>query len=184
MTTAPVMAEWYVLRDLSRPNTLTPGYKKLQNLGFEVFTPMHNIVTEHLGQKKRRKVPVIHDLLFVKSERDNLDPVIRSIDTLQYRFVKGKPAGTAMTVCAKDMERFINAVTSRQTVRYYHPGEVTSDMIGAEVRLHCEGALNGTTGHLLRMRGSRKKRLIVQIGTLLSATVELPPETLIEPLQP
>ena len=132
------------------------------------------------GRHLRRDVPVIHDLVFVKADRSELDSVIAREDTIQYRFIKGAPQGTAMTVNDTDMDHFILAVTSLSKPRYYLPDEVNPAMIGASVRLHCQGPMNGYQGNLARVRGLRKKRLILQLPGLLSATVEIPDTTLIE----
>lgn len=32
--------QWYVMRDLKRPNSLLPAYKELGEKGIEIFTPM------------------------------------------------------------------------------------------------------------------------------------------------
>lgn len=31
---------WFVMRDLKRPNALSPAWKTLPGMGFEVFTPL------------------------------------------------------------------------------------------------------------------------------------------------
>lgn len=48
---------WFVMRDLKRPNALSPAWKTLPGMGFEVFTPL------------REALPVVNDLLFVSAER-------------------------------------------------------------------------------------------------------------------
>ena len=48
-------------------------------------------------------------------------------------------------------------------------------MIGKKVKI-IGGPLNGYEGNLLFIRGSRKKRLIVEIPGFLTAAVEVDPE--------
>ena len=166
-------AEWFAMRDLKRPNALRRAYTDLADLGFEVFTPLHTVVAERGGRRVREQRPVINDLLFVHSTRAKLDPVVQSTDTLQYRFVKGAPAGTAQTVRADEMNRFIAAVQSTTNPRYYAPDEITTAMIGKTIKMICPGLLNGQTGTLLKIKGSNKKRLLVQLPGILSAAIEI-----------
>lgn len=51
--------KWYVLRDLRRRNSNTPGYAELAARGFEVFTPLRWEIAVRGGRRVRRQVPVI-----------------------------------------------------------------------------------------------------------------------------
>lgn len=173
MTAPETEPRWYVLRDLKRPNAKTPAYKALPLLGFDVFTPMTTQITQLNGRRIRRQVPFIHDLLFVNATKDALDSVILRTDTLQYRYLKGHAYCTPMTVPATDMQRFITAVSSVKTPRYYSLDEISPAMYGAHIRMIGPGALNGIEGRLLKMRGSAKKRLLIELPGLLAAAVEI-----------
>lgn len=164
---------WFVLRDLKRSNAKSPAYKALPNLGFETFTPMHWVLKDiPTGGKTRVNVPFIHGLLFVKSLKSELDKVIDKTETLQYRFVKGKQQ-TPMVVPMEEMEQFIKAVTAEHSsCIYYSPEEVKPEMFGKKVRI-LGGTLDGTTGDLITKRGSKKKRLMLQLDGLLMASVEI-----------
>ena len=164
---------WYVLRDLTRPNALQPAYKRLPALGFTVFTPTRPQIIQRQGRPVREQVPFIHDLLFVHAVKDRLDPVIRRTDTLQYRYLRGAPYRTPMTVADADRRRFITAVTSTDAPRYYTPGEITPAMYGAPVRIIAPGPLNGIQGLLLKTRGTRKRHLLIELPGLLAASIEI-----------
>lgn len=165
--------QWYVLRDLKRPNSKTPAYKVLPELGFEVFTPMTSKIITNGGKRTKVNVPFVYDLLFVYSSKEALDKIIKQTDTLQYRYVKGAPFGTPMTVRTTDMNRFIAAVTSVKTPTYYAPNEITPNMYGAKIRMVCNGPINGFEGTLLKIKGSGKKRLLVELPGLLAASIEI-----------
>lgn len=167
------VVRWYALRDLKRPNAKVKAYQQLEEQGFEVFTPLHWVVTTVAGKKQRRKVPVISDMLFVRSTRSSLDKVVAATETLQYRFAKGMQA-TPMTVRDEEMDIFARACGAVPEVRYYLPEEITPDMIGKPIRL-IGGTLNGLEGVLLKTRGTRKKRLLVQLSGLLAAAIEVSP---------
>ncbi len=166
---------WYVMRDLKRPNTKYPAYKQLQELGFEVFIPMKWFLVIQKGKRIRKKMPVIQDLLFVHTICDKLDPIIRKTPTLQYRYARGDAFRNPMTVRESDMERFIQAVNASDDLTYYLPGELPPDKYGRTVRI-VGGSLNGYEGKLLTVRGSKVKRLIVELQGFFSVGVEVNPE--------
>lgn len=166
--------QWYVLRDLRRANAKVSGYELLHQAGYEVFTPMRWEVGGHGGARVRRQVPVIPDLLFVHTTREVFDAELRRIPTLQYRYVRGMQA-TPMVVKSADMRMFISAVTASADARYYQPEEVSAAMCGHQIRI-VGGALDGYEGHLLKVRGARTKRLLVNLPGLITAAVVVEPE--------
>ena len=164
---------WFVMRDLKRPNAKLPAYKQLSEAGFRVFTPMTTKIVISTGKRVRIQVPFVNDLLFVFADKDSLDKIVTRTETLQYRYVKGAPYCTPMIVPTLDMNRFITAVSHIKTPQYYAPEEITPRMYGSKVRLLCEGPLNGFEGQLLRIKGSGKKRFIVELPGILVATLEV-----------
>ena len=68
------------------------------------------------------------------------------------------------------MTRFIRAVSSSENPKYFMPGELTE-----AVRI-IGGPLNGYEGNLLKIRGSRIRRLIVELPNFITAGVEVQPE--------
>lgn len=164
---------WFVLRDLKRKNAADPAYKALPKLGFEIFTPMHWVL-KNSAQSKQTRIyePFIHGLLFAKSVKSKLDEVINKTETLQYRFIKGAQQ-TPMTVPTAEMERFIRAVTDEHAdCIYYSPEDIKPEMAGKKVMI-VGGALDGTVGCLITKKGSKKKRLMLQLKDLFVASVEI-----------
>lgn len=166
---------WFVMRDLKRSNAKEPAYKMLKEMGYTVFTPMRWRLNKRRGRNEKTLEPVIRDLLFVNSSREELDPVVDNVRTLQYRFRKGAPPGSVMEVPVPEMERFMAAVGSHDEPVYYSPEEIQPSMIGKKVEV-VGGALHGYVGHLLAIKGSRKKRILLQLPGILSVAVEVNPE--------
>lgn len=166
---------WFVLRDLKRANARVTGYDLLLSAGQAVFTPLKTVIQTTSAGKQRRQVPVIPDLLFVRALRSQLDPLIQAIPTLQYRWLRGAPFQTPMTVDKRSMERFIAAVTATEPTRYYSPGEITPDMYGKHVRI-VGGPLDGHEGRLLKLKGLRKRHLLIELPNYLTAAIEVAPE--------
>lgn len=165
---------WFVMRDLKRGNAKNPAYKMLQYLKFEVFTPMKWHVVTRNGEKIREEIPVMPDLLFVHSNREDLDPIVEKTETLQYRFLH-KTWREPMTVREFDMGRFIHAVNSSESAKYYLPDELASEMYNKKIRI-IGGNLDGYEGKLLTVRGSKTKRLLVELPGVLAAGVEVSPK--------
>lgn len=163
--------QWFVMRDLTRSNALRPAYRMLEELGIRCYTPMEWRTTVRKGVRENLRVPVMHDLLFVYATREDLDPIVLKVRTFQYRFLR-KTYREPMTVRKDDMERFINAVEGDESARYYRPEEITPEMCNRRIRI-VGGRLDGYEGSLVTVRGSKVKRLLVEIPSMLAATVEI-----------
>ena len=166
--------QWFVMRDLTRPNAKLPAYKLLDGLNIRTFTPMVWKLMLNHGKRERRQLPFIHDLLFVYASRAELDSVVETTPMLQYRYLRGGYK-VPMTVRAADMQRFIHAVRFSSSPQYYRPDEVTPAMRNRRIRI-IGGNLDGYEGSLITTRGSKVKRLLVEIPMLLAATVEVETE--------
>lgn len=167
--------QWFVMRDLKRRNANTLAIHELSAAGFEVFTPMTQMIMTIGGRRQRRDVPVIQDLLFVHEAKETLDPYVERHPTLQYRYVVGKSIDEPMTVRAEEMDRFMFAVGNSESTHYYKPGELANSMCGKKVRI-VGGALDSYEGRLLSVKGMRKRRLLIELPTLITAAVEVEPE--------
>lgn len=166
--------QWFVMRDLTRGNAKLPAYKMLEQEGIKCFTPMVQKVFVRNGRRERRCVPYIHDLVFAYERREVLDPIVEAVQTFQYRFLRNAYC-QPMTVRNEDMERFIRAVQSTDTPRYYRADEITPAMLRHRIRI-IGGRLDGYEGFLLTVRGSKVKRLLVELPTILTAAVEVEAE--------
>lgn len=166
--------QWFVMRDLTRPNAKLPAYKLLDGMNIRNFTPMVWKLMLNHGKRERRQMPFIHDLLFVYASRAELDSVVETTPMLQYRYLRGGYK-MPMTVRAADMQRFMHAVRFSSSPQYYRPDEVTPSMRNRRIRI-IGGNLDGYEGSLITTRGSKVKRLLVEIPMLLAATVEVETE--------
>ena len=166
--------QWYVMRDLKRINAKEPAYKLLEGKKMEVFVPKVYKLCTRQGKRVREEVPFIQDLLFVHETRLNLDPIVKKTPTLQYRWLRNTWR-EPMTVADTDMERFINAVNASEFPQYYLPEEVTPAMYGRKIRI-IGGTLDGYEGRLMTTRGSKVKRLLVELKGFLAVGVDVNPE--------
>lgn len=166
--------QWFVMRDLKRSNAKRPAYRLLQENGIEVFVPMKQKCVTSPGRKKIISVPAIPDLLFAHAAMEELDPIVAKTKTLQYRIPRNCNR-QPMTVKDSEMQRFIKALESSKDPEYYVPEEITPEMCSRKIRI-IGGILNGYEGFLLTVRGSKSKRLLVNIRDLFAVSVEVSPE--------
>lgn len=166
---------WYVMRDLKRSNAKLPAYKQLSDEHIEVFTPMQWRLSLKNGKRIREEVPFMQDLLFVHDTQEVLDQFVRKIPTLQYRYLKGGGYCQPMIVSDLDMERFIRAVRCSENPKYYLPEEINNAMYGRMIRI-VGGPFEGYEGRLLTTRGSKIKRLLVELPNFFSVGVEVNPD--------
>lgn len=171
---------WFVMRDLKRPNTKYPAYKQLGDAGFQVFTPFTSKIIINKGKRTKIQIPYIPDLLFVYAERERLDKEVSRTKTLQYRYVKGAPYCTPMTVPPFEMTKFIAAVSSVKSPQYLAPEDILPSMYGSKVKIICDGPLNGLEGKLLKVKGSGRKRFLVELPGVLTASIEIEKSDYIE----
>ena len=80
-----------------------------------------------------------------------------------------------MTVRDKEMEQFKKAVETSESPQFYRPQEVTPDMRKRKIRI-IGGNLDGYEGTLVTVRGSKVKRLLVELPTLIAAAIEVETE--------
>lgn len=163
-----------MMRDLKRTNAKQPAYKLLKEKKMEVFVPMRWHLSIRKGVRVREEVPFIQDLLFVHETQKNLDSVVEKTPTLQYRWLR-KTWREPMTVADADMQRFIHAVSVSESPKYYLPEEITPAMYGRKIHI-VGGPLNGYEGSLITVRGSKVKRLLVELKGFLAVGVEVNPE--------
>ena len=162
---------WYVLRDLKRANAREHAYQLFLELQMEVFTPMKWQLRTVKGKHIRQEVPYMPDLLFVHATRQQIDPLVERHSTIQYRWLRNK-FREPMTVPDAEMNRFIQAVRATESPKYFMPEEITSSMLGRPIRM-IGGSLDGYEGTLLTVRGSKVKRLLVELPGLLTVGVEV-----------
>lgn len=169
---------WFVMRDLKRPNAKLRAFQMLRELDdvrISVYTPMTERMVRYGGKVKRIEVPFINDLLFVRSTRSVLDPIVESVSTFQYRYARGGRYNDPMVVDDLSMNRFIAATSACESYHLYRPEEVSASMYGRRIKI-VGGNLDGFEGRLMTTRGSKVRRLIVELEGLLAVGVEVNPE--------
>ena len=163
---------WYVLRFLYRNQ---PKVRKLlENDGIETFSPMKCVSRIENGRRTLKYDYAIWDLFFVHSSKKIIDPYVNRFENLQYKFQSGGKQHNPMIVPDKQMSDFIKAIESSKKPLYFAPHEI--DLLGGECIRIIGGTLNGYVGKFVKVKGSRQKRLIIELSGMLCAAVEVEPD--------
>lgn len=163
--------QWFVMRDLKRPNARARAYQLLEDKGYTVFTPKVRQMVTQQGKRQVVETPFIPSLLFVHDSRERLDVIIEQIPMLQYQWRRDRWRDP-MVVPERDMTRFMQAVASTLSPQFYLPSEITPQMYSRRIRI-VGGSLDGQEGTLVTTRGSKVKRLLVELPGLLAVSVEV-----------
>lgn len=168
---------WYVIGSLNRQNELKIRDVFRQD-GKECFVPLRYELVKVKGKKERQMVPAIPGMVFIK-EFDTLEKMKEYFLHRKERvFLKKSTFSNRedyLTVSDHDMENFM-AITEKagERITYYEPGEIQLRP-GDRIRVN-GGLYDGREGVIMRVKGKRRKQLVVSIPGVLIASVEMEPD--------
>lgn len=149
----------------------------LQESGFQTFVPMYRRTFEKNGKKETKLVPAVSNLIFVHSEKADLDAFMaRMGEACPARFIWDKSTRKPIVVPDKAMEDFIKiSMSNIDDVIYLQ--EVTAKLReGQRVKVK-NGPFEGVEGTVIRVKRSR--RVMVELpGMMAIATTFVKPEEL------
>ena len=149
----------------------------LQESGFQTFVPMCRRTFEKNGKKETKLVPAVSNLIFVHSEKADLDAFMaRMGEACPARFIWDKSTRNPIIVPDKAMEDFIKiSMSNIDDVIYLQ--EVTAKLReGQRVKVK-NGPFEGVEGTVIRVKRSR--RVMVELpGMMAIATTFVKPEEL------
>lgn len=169
---------WYALRITYSRELALKEY--LDSEQIENFLPMHYEYVVKGERKIRKLVPVVHNLIFVRSTRKRLNEIKAIVGIrLPIRYIMDRATRLPITVPAAQMRSFIAvAGTFDQPVVYLDPTTVSFKK-GDRVRI-TGGLFEGVEGEFIRIKGDRRVVVSIQ-GIMAIATTFIHP-SLIEPL--
>lgn len=166
---------WFVLGSLSRGQELKIR-DEFRRESFDCFVPLRYEVKTIKGHRERTMVPAIAGLVFLKGTLDQLKEAVKfRKERIYLRKSTFSNHEDYLTVSDRDMQNFI-AVTEKagENITYYSPDEIQLRP-GDKIRVS-GGLYDGREGIIMRVKGKRKKQLVVSIPGILIASVELEPE--------
>ena len=178
---------WYVLRVTY--NRTDKAQALVDGAGIQWYQPMHYILKNEIGKKKRIRKPLFPNLFFVYATREAADAVVRQrgIEPQVIKFYrdKTKPRQSdgkhpPMTITPKAMANFIKVTdTDSDHVRIVSP-EQCHFKSGDMVRV-TGGEFEGITGRVARIAG--QQRVVVEVKGLCMVATAYIPSRFIEPFQ-
>ena len=169
--TEPIV--WFAMRATYGRNM--EAQKKLDETGVESFIPMHHVISlEKGGRKIKKYVPVVRDLVFVRTTKEGMLLLKEDIDFLRNIYIP-TAEGKKQVVIVPDaqMDNFIMESESlNEGIMYFRPDEINIAK-GTKVRIH-GGQYDGLEGTFIKVKGAREKRVVVEIsGVIVVATATL-----------
>ena len=171
--------EWFVLRVTY--NRTQKACDIISTANVQSYMPMHYVVKKEIGKKKRILQPLLPNLFFVYTTRENTDTIVKkkgdNTPIIKYYLDKTKPREAngkhpPLTIPFESMMNFIRATnTESEHVRivsseqcHYKSGDIVK-VTGGE--------FEGITGKVARIAG--QQRVVVEIsGLCLVATAYIP----------
>lgn len=141
--------------------------RRLDDLRIECFIPSKMTVRERNGRKSKVEVPVISNLIFIRTTKKEACSLANSGDFPLY-YVIDHSTRTLLVVPDKQMEDFIRVVT--QVPESICP-EMQDLPVGADVRI-TSGSLEGVEGKVILL--PNRTYVVVSIGRIAFAKVQVP----------
>ena len=169
--------EWFVMRDLHRGHRTVLSYQDLANKGYETYTPTVKSLSKDKGGKTVVvERPYLPDLFFLKTERVELNDLTTfSKGKFQFRYQYGIHPATPMVVPDKQMDNFIRANQNSDETKFLNVSEIPSSARNRPIRI-LSGPLEGVEGMLMGVRGSKRKRLVIELPHFLAISVNIEDE--------
>ena len=168
---------WYVIGSVTRGHELKIR-DELRRDNHECFVPLRYEVLKKRGHRQRTLVPAITGLIFLRGTLDEVREAIKfRRDGLFIRKSTYSNKEDYLSVSEHDMRNFI-AVTEQagEKITYYNPDEIHLQ-VGDKIRVN-GGMFDGREGVIMRIKGKRRRQLVVSIPDLVYVAVELEPELL------
>ena len=164
--------QWFAMRATYRRGMQIK--ELLDKQGISNFIPMRYEMQEKNGRKRRKLVPVIRDLIFVRAVQSELQWVKDRNPYLQYMIDVRN--GQKIIVPDEQMRQFIAvAGTYDEHLIFFSPDEVNLRK-GMKVRI-IGGDFKGYEGIFIKVKGARDRRVVISLqGIIAMAMATLSPD--------
>ena len=168
---------WYAIGSVTRDRELKIR-DELRRDAHECFVPLKYVLKGARGKRQRVLVPAISGLIFVRGTLEGVREAIKfRRDGLFIRKSTFSNKEDYLSVSEHDMRNFITfSDMAGENIAYYSPDEIHLQA-GDKIRI-TGGFYDGCEGVVLRIKGKRRRQLVVSIPKLIYAAVELEPELL------
>lgn len=165
---------WYAIRVTYSRELKLKDY--LEEKSIKNFMPMHYEVKITRGKKTRKLVPVVHNLIFIYSTREQLDVIKPEAEYFAgMRYIMNKSDNSPITIPEKEMQNFIRVSGTMDEQLCYITEKIKLDK--NDKVLITGGLFSGVTGYVI---GTKKNcRVVVSIpGFMAITTAHIDPSML------
>jgi transcription antitermination factor NusG len=174
-----ILEQWWVMRVAYQQELKAKAY--CDNANVTSFIPMRYATTEAKGRRKRRLVPAIHNLIFIRESEEKMKDLKPCMEAkkIPVRYWMDHTTGKQMTVPDREMQNFIKVSDS------YDDGLIFMDAANCTIpdlkdkdRVRVtEGPFRGVEGVVVTIRKDR--RVLVEVrGSFAVATSFIHPSLL------
>ena len=163
---------WYALRITYSRELALKEYLDAEHI--ENFIPMHYVYVMKGERKMRKLVPVVHNLVFVRTTRKQLDE-IKEVKgaVLPIRYIMDRETHQPITIPKVQMRNFIAVAGNFDEQLIYLDPTCVNMAKGARVRI-TGGIFEGVEGEFIRIKGDRRVVVAIQ-GVMAVATAFIHP---------
>lgn len=161
---------WYALRVTYSRELALKAYLDGENV--ENFIPMHYEYAIKGERKVRKLVPVVHNLVFVRSSRSYIDRM-KNETSLPIRYIMNKETNSPIVIHDRQMHHFIAVAGTNEEQLVYLEPSVATFRKGQRVRV-TGGIFEGVEGEFIRVKNDRRVMVSIQ-GVMAVATTFIHP---------
>lgn len=170
------LLKWYAIRVTYSRELKLKKYLDAKNM--ENFLPMQYLQKEVNGKKSRLLVPIVHNLIFVKSMRSSIDVVKQEVEGIvPIRYIMDKSTNKPIIVPESQMRSFIAVAGSLNEQLLYLDDHIESVLEKGSRVLVTGGIFSGVEGVVLRIK--RDHRVVVSIKGVIAVATAFIPSTLL-----
>ena len=172
----PEAIHWFAIRVTYSREMVLKAY--LDECGIESFIPMAYKEVMKGERKVQKLLPVIHNLVFVRSTRKKLDEMKQEVSLkIPMRYIMNREKREPLIVPDRQMCSFIAVAGAYDEQIVYLDSNVVSLRPGDRVRI-TGGIFAGVEGNFIRVKGDR--RVVVSIEGVMAVATAFVHPSLIE----
>ena len=143
----------------------------LESRAVQCFIPMkYEVISDGKNGKKRKLIPAINNLLFVKTTRSRIQALKTEMSYLQYLTRPDGVRRIPIVVPNFQMEQFIAVCNSySEKLIYLNPDEINIQK-GTPVQI-VGGAFDGIEGTFVKIEGVRNRRVAIMVPGIAAVVI-------------
>lgn len=165
----PDSKRWYAMRVTFKRELNVKQMLDMEHI--ENFVPMRRETRLLRGRRTQVMAPVIHNLIFVKAEKQVLQSFKAKVPYLQYMTTRQGNKSIPIVVPEWQMENFISVSQSDDRNLMYFDSSEVNLAAGSVVCIH-GGPFDGLKGTFVKIKGKRSKKVVIAVQNVLAVAID------------